>query len=76
MIDKFANLKLDRIPHPSYSPDLSSCDFWLFGILKQEIKDRVFQTIEEIMTTFHKVFDELTLKDLQSVFFNWNERLE
>jgi hypothetical protein len=20
-----------RAPHPSYSPDLSSCDFWLFG---------------------------------------------
>jgi hypothetical protein len=32
--------------------------------------------VEEIMIIFHKVWDELTLDDLRSVFFNWIERLE
>jgi hypothetical protein len=68
--EELANLKFDRVPHPPYSPDLSPCDFWLFGILKQKIKDRVFQMIEKLMTAFHRVWDELTLEDLQSVFFN------
>jgi hypothetical protein len=36
----------------------------------------VFQTIEEIMTAVDREWDELTLDDLQSVFFNWIERLE
>jgi hypothetical protein len=68
--DELAHLKLDRIPHLPYSPDLSPCDFWLFGMLKQKIKDRVFQTVEKIMIAVHRVWDELTLDDLQSVFFN------
>jgi hypothetical protein len=31
-------------PHPAYAPDLSPCDFWLFGILKQKMKEQVFQS--------------------------------
>jgi hypothetical protein len=75
-IDELDNLKLDRIRHLPYSPDLSPCDFWLFGMLKQKIKDRVFQMVEEIMTAVHRVWDELTLEDIQSVFFNWIERFQ
>jgi hypothetical protein len=43
--DQFDNLKLDPVPDPRYSADLSPCDFWLFGMLNQKIKDRVFQTV-------------------------------
>jgi hypothetical protein len=74
--DEFDNLKFDRVPHLRDLPDLSSCDFWLFGMLKQKIKDRVFQTVEEMMTAVHRVWDELILEDLQFVFFNWIERFE
>jgi hypothetical protein len=34
VIDELDNIKLDRVPHPLYLPDLSPCDFWLFGMLK------------------------------------------
>jgi hypothetical protein len=74
--DELANVKLACIHHPSDSPDLSPCDFWPFGMMKQKIKDRVCQTIRELMTAVHRVWDDLTLDDLQSVFFNWIERLE
>jgi hypothetical protein len=70
MIDELANLKFDRVLRLPNSPNLSSCDFCLFGMLKQKVKDRVFQTVEEITTAVHRVWDELTLEDLQSVFFN------
>jgi hypothetical protein len=33
----------------------------------------MLQTIEERMTTVHKAWDELALKDLPPVFFNWIE---
>jgi hypothetical protein len=72
--DELAHLKGDRIPHPPDSPDLSPCDFWLFGILKRKIKDRVFHMVEEIMIAFQRVSDELTMEDLQSLFFNWIEQ--
>jgi hypothetical protein len=74
--DVFDNLKPGRVPHPLYSTDLSPCDFWRCEILKHKIKDRVFQMVEEIMTAVHRVWDELTLDDLQFVFFSWIEGLE
>jgi hypothetical protein len=55
--DELANLKFDRVPHSHYSPDLSPCDCWPVGMLKQKIKDRVFQMVEDIMTAFHRVSD-------------------
>jgi hypothetical protein len=70
------NLKLDRVPYPPYLPDLSPCDFWLFGMLKQAIRDWEFHTVEEIVSAFHEVWSQVTSEDLQSVFFNWIERLE
>jgi hypothetical protein len=35
-------LKLD---HPSYSPDLAPCDFWLFPKLKTALKGHRFSDI-------------------------------
>jgi hypothetical protein len=74
--DELDNLKLYRIPHPLYSQDLSLSDFWLSGMLKHKIKDREFQTIETIMTTVHRGWNEPGLENLQFVFFNWIERFE
>jgi hypothetical protein len=44
IIEKLEKRHIARAPHPPYSPDLRSCDFWLFGILKQNMKERVFQS--------------------------------
>jgi hypothetical protein len=46
---KISDEKLQRLPHPAYSPDLSPCYFWLFGMLKGNIKDHAFQIVEEIL---------------------------
>jgi hypothetical protein len=76
VIDERANLKLDRVIDLPYSPDPSACDFSRLGILKQNIIDLIFQTIEETMTIVQTVRDEPTLDDLQSIFFNWSEQFE
>jgi transposase len=39
IIEKLEKRHIARDPHPPYSPDLSPCDFWLFGILKQKMKE-------------------------------------
>jgi hypothetical protein len=48
----------------------------VFGMLKHEIKDWMFQTIEETVTNVKMTWEGLTLEDVHSVFFNWMERLE
>jgi histone-lysine N-methyltransferase SETMAR len=74
--DEFDNQKLQRVAHPPDSPDLSPCDFWLFDLLKQNMKDCEFSGVEEIMNAVQEIWREVTLERLQSVFFNWIERLE
>jgi hypothetical protein len=68
--DEFDNLKLDRVQYPHHSPDLSRCDFWLFGMLKQTIKDREFHAVEVNVSIFHEIWSQATSEDLQSAFFN------
>jgi hypothetical protein len=36
------------VPQPSYSPDLSLCDFFLFPKLKFHLKGRRFGTVDDI----------------------------
>jgi hypothetical protein len=61
--DELENRKLVRVAHPPNSRDLSPCDFWRFGMLKQKIQDRVFDTIEEILMAIRKVWSEVTFED-------------
>ena len=42
------NIKSPRWLSTPYSPDLDSCDFWLFPKLKSPLKGKRFQTIDEI----------------------------
>jgi hypothetical protein len=43
-----ADTKITVCPHPSYSPDLAPCDFWLFPKIKLTMKGSRFDTIPEI----------------------------
>jgi hypothetical protein len=45
-------------------------------MLKQKIQDRVFDTADEILMAIRKVWSALTFEDLQSVFFDWIQRVE
>ena len=36
------------LQHPAYSPDLSPCDFWLFGRMKALLRGRRFTTEEDV----------------------------
>jgi hypothetical protein len=56
------------IPHPSYSPDLAPCDFFLFPKMKLKLEGRWFDTVEEIQAESQRVFDTLTEKDFQETF--------
>jgi transposase len=68
--EKLEKRHIPRAPHPPYSPDLSPCDFWLFGILKQKMKERVFQSEEQILSAITESWNELTFEDIQRVFHN------
>jgi hypothetical protein len=68
---KFEKHNVSRLPHQLYSPDINSCDFWPFGLLKGVLKDREFNSSDKIEEAITNVWDELTFDEVQSVFHNW-----
>jgi hypothetical protein len=71
VVSKFDKDHIARLPHPSYSPDLSPCDFWLFGMLKGILKDREFHLHDETEEAITMAWNDLTFDEAQSVFHNW-----
>jgi hypothetical protein len=62
------------IPHPPYSPDLAPCDLFLFPKMKLKLKERRFDTTEEIQAELQRVLDTLAEKDFQEAFKKWRRR--
>ena len=60
---------IETVPHPPYSPDVASCDFWLFSELRG-----CHGTIEEIKEAVTEVIDMLTQEGFHGAFQNLLER--
>ena len=50
---------INTVPHPPYSPDFASCDFWLFP----KLRGCRYETFEEMKEAMTKVMDTLTHED-------------
>jgi hypothetical protein len=75
IVDEVRRLKILRVPHPPYTPDISPCDFWMFGDFKGKLKGRHLQDPEEILTTLQELWDHITFEEFQMVFESWCDRL-
>jgi hypothetical protein len=62
-------------PHPPYSPDLASSDFFLFGYVKERLKGIVFPSYEELLGAIGEVVTGIESEILTAVFDHWMERL-
>lgn len=67
---------MERIPHPPYSPDISPCDFWLFGYLKECLKEKLYDTEEELVNEIYIAWNSVTFETLQNVYKEWIIRLD
>jgi hypothetical protein len=73
--EKFDTKGFVRSHHPPYSPDLSPSDFWCFGMAKGKRRDREFHTVQDILGRLTEIWNSLTFEDVQSVFLEWQIRL-
>ena len=64
-----------RIPHPPYSPDISLCDFYLFGRLKNALQQQNTQTLTEIQQATHSILSSIADDEWIRVFQEWKTRL-
>ena len=57
--DYLTKMGIKRVSQPPYSPDLASCDFWLFP----KLKSCRYETPEDLKEAVTKVIDTLTQED-------------
>ena len=55
---------IKTVPHPPYSPDLASCDFWLFA----KLRGCRYETIKEMKEAVTKVIDTPTQENFHGAF--------
>ena len=61
---------IKTVDQPPYSPDLGTCDFWLFP----KLTGCRYKSIEEMKEAVTKVIHTLTQEDFQGAFQNFLER--
>ena len=72
--DYLTKMGIKTVSQPPYSPDLASCDFWLFPKLKEKLRGCSYETIEEMQEAVTKVIDTLTQEDFHGAFEKLLER--
>ena len=75
-VAKAKELGFKILKHPSYSPDIAPSDFFLFGYIKDQLKNTKFETVDELIEEIHKILSQITYEMRKSVFEHWVERLE
>jgi len=59
---------------PPYSPDLASCDIFLFPRMKRDLKGKRFQNVEEVREKTTEALKAITLQEFQNCFEQWKKR--
>ncbi len=70
-----AQLGWTRLPQPSYSPDLSPCNFWLFSRLKRNIRGVRFPNLDTLKDAVSDQIFEITAMEYHHcMMISWPKR--
>jgi transposase len=70
-----AKKSIMKLGHPSYSPDLAPCDFWLFPKLKTALKVHRFSDIADIQGHATTILQSIPEEEFQKCFDQRKHRL-
>jgi len=59
---------------PPHSPDLATCDFYLFPRMKRDPKGKHLQNVEEVREKTTEALKAITLQEFQNCFKQWKKR--
>jgi hypothetical protein len=66
---------MKRVPHPAYSHDMATSDFYLFGYIKQLLLGCEFTDRDSLLQGVRDILVGIEKATLEGVFCNWMERL-
>ena len=70
-----AEKNIPVVPQPSYSPNLSLCDFFLFPWLKNHLKERHFGTLDNIQKSITDELKGIPAETFQHCYEQWKQCL-
>ena len=62
------------MPQSPYSPDIASCDFFLFPKIKRTLKGRRFTAIDDIKSASLKELKAIAKIEFEKCFEDWKKR--
>ena len=65
---------ISTLPHPPYSPDLASCDFWLFPTMKRMLKGRRFESDEALEEAAVEAIENIPIEEFGNFMDKWLHR--
>jgi [histone H3]-lysine36 N-dimethyltransferase SETMAR len=68
--------KVNVLPHPPYSPDLAPCDFFLFPKIKKELKNKKFESVENLARVVQAITFGIEKEEYHRAFEDWRRRLQ
>ena len=66
---------IPAVSQPTYSPNLSPCDFFLFSRLKNHLKGRHFGTLDNIQKSVADELKGIPAEAFQHCYEQWKQRL-
>ena len=63
------------LPHPPYSPDLAPADFFLFGMVKQKLRGREFQSLQALLDAYNEILSDIPKSMWRDCFKDWFRRM-
>ena len=69
-----AQNNITTLPHPPYSPDLASCNFFLFPKLKTHLKEHHFGTAENVQAAATRALSNVSSEDFLHCYEEWQQR--
>ena len=77
---KLIELRYELLPHPTYSPDLVPCDFFLFPNMKKWLGGKRFTSNEEAIAATEAYFANFDkpyfLDGLEKLEYHWTKCIE
>ena len=74
MREFLATKQITMLEHPAYSPDLASSDFFLFPKIKEVMKERHFDDIDDIRSNTTEALKAIPQNQFQNCFEGWARR--
>ena len=71
-----ADLGIETLSHPPYSPDLAPCDFYLFPTIKAQLRGRKFDDVDDLPVIVRETIRRIAPEDYKNCFYSWVRRWE